>query len=107
MLTGCAGEPQITLPPDGGTPDYQLGAAYPPPDGVEIVARARTASPPPGVYAICYINGFQTQPGEDWDDDLLQGRTAVDETRAGAGKSQPMNRLWYLHVQVSVEAELS
>jgi hypothetical protein len=47
--------------------DYQLGGAYDPPAGVTTVARDRTA-PPAGVgYDICYVNGFQTQPGESED----------------------------------------
>ncbi len=54
----------ITLPPAGGLPDYQLGGAYPPPNGVTIVGRDRNDPPAPGLYSICYINGFQTQPGE-------------------------------------------
>lgn len=29
-----------------------------------IVARDRSAEPAPNVYSICYVNGFQTQPGE-------------------------------------------
>lgn len=57
----------IELPPTNGDLDYQLGGSYPPPDGVEIVTRDRTDSPVPGLYNICYINGFQTQPQEaDW-----------------------------------------
>lgn len=51
-------------PPLGSSFDYQLGGAYAPPAGVEIVARDRTAAPAVDVYSICYINGFQTQPGE-------------------------------------------
>lgn len=42
--------------------DYQLGGAYQPPPGVQVVARDR-ADPPAGTYAICYVNAFQTQPG--------------------------------------------
>ena len=37
----------------------------------------------PGVYSICYINGFQTQPGVTWPDDLLiheGNRLLVDPT---------------------------
>jgi hypothetical protein len=41
--------------------DYQLGGDYPPPSGVEIVTRDSTGTPVPGLYNICYINGFQTQ----------------------------------------------
>lgn len=91
-LTACAGSPpaatssptvtlaapdpgaaDIALPPTGATPDYQLGGAYPPPDGVTVVARDRTASPADGLYSICYVNAFQTQPGEldAWPDALL------------------------------------
>lgn len=51
------------LPPTGGI-DYQLGGAYELPAGVSIVARDRTDEPAPGAYSICYVNGFQTQPGE-------------------------------------------
>jgi hypothetical protein len=60
------------LPPLGAGPDYQLGAAYAPPAGVSVVARDRSA-PPAGAYAICYVNGFQTQPGERnaWPDEVL------------------------------------
>lgn len=63
----------IGLPPIGAVPDYQLGASYPPPAGVTVVARDRTEAPPEDVYSICYLNGFQTQPGElaDWPGDLI------------------------------------
>ncbi len=54
----------IALPPTAGVLDYQLGAAYPPEDHVQIVARDRSADPAGGLYSICYLNGFQTQPGE-------------------------------------------
>ncbi|MFF2275013.1 endo alpha-1,4 polygalactosaminidase [Agromyces sp. NPDC058126] len=53
-----------SLPPVGGTFDYQLGGAYPPDADVEIVVRDRTDSPDPARYSICYVNGFQTQPGD-------------------------------------------
>ncbi|MFB4354212.1 endo alpha-1,4 polygalactosaminidase [Microbacterium sp. LS_15] len=86
-LVGCAGEQvagggptasgagsaDVALLPTGAVPDYQLGGAYEPADGVGIVGRDRSAEPADGVYSICYVNGFQTQPGEldDWADDLL------------------------------------
>ncbi|MFC3275759.1 endo alpha-1,4 polygalactosaminidase [Agromyces mediolanus] len=68
--------PGIALPPAGGLPDYQLGGAYEPADEVSIVARDRSASPAEGRYSICYVNGFQTQPGElqDWPAELLLQR---------------------------------
>ncbi|MGN6127894.1 MAG: endo alpha-1,4 polygalactosaminidase, partial [Humibacter sp.] len=65
-LVACAGEtpPPIALPPAGAAPDYQLGAAYDPPAGVGLVVRDRAATPAPDAYSVCYVNGFQTQPGE-------------------------------------------
>ncbi|WFR67371.1 endo alpha-1,4 polygalactosaminidase [Curtobacterium flaccumfaciens] len=50
--------------PTSGLPDYQLGGAYTPPDAVTIVERDSTAEPADGTYGICYVNGFQTQPGD-------------------------------------------
>ncbi|MFD4637010.1 endo alpha-1,4 polygalactosaminidase [Lentzea sp. NPDC058436] len=54
----------VELPPAGAVLDYQLGAAYTPPRGVNLVTRDATATPAPGIYNICYVNGFQTQPGD-------------------------------------------
>ncbi|MCK6081301.1 endo alpha-1,4 polygalactosaminidase [Microbacterium sp. EYE_5] len=81
LLTGCAGQSQPPhdppagpqLPPVGAQLDYQLGGAYDPTKGVEIVARDRTAASVNDLYSVCYVNGFQTQPGEldTWPDDLL------------------------------------
>jgi hypothetical protein len=83
-LTGCAGSPapaaapasptrsgapaEVAPPPLGADFDYQLGGAAEPADGVRVVARDSTDAPAPGLYGICYVNGFQTQPGEgdDW-----------------------------------------
>ncbi|MEV7084489.1 endo alpha-1,4 polygalactosaminidase [Streptomyces sp. NPDC093085] len=111
-LTGCSagGTPSAGAPPapssggpsagqGGGTGrvkapvaheawDYQLGGAYTPPAGVRTVVRDRTAKPAPGVYNVCYINAYQTQPDavEWWrknHPDLLlrdaDGDTVVDE----------------------------
>ena len=50
-------------PPVGRAADYQLGGAYAPAAGVQIVTRDRTEKPAEGVYSICYVNAFQTQPG--------------------------------------------
>ncbi len=61
-----AGPPgAFTLPPTNVGFDYQLGGPYAPPAGVAIVARDRTAAPAEGLYNICYVNGFQVQPGEE------------------------------------------
>lgn len=80
-LAGCAGipgpdpspAPSIALPPANTGFDYQLGGAYPLPSGAGIVARDRTAEAPSETYAICYLNAFQTQPGElsTWPDAVL------------------------------------
>lgn len=53
----------VRRPPVNGTADYQLGGAYRPGAGVDVVVRDRTESPAAGRYNICYVNAFQTQPG--------------------------------------------
>ncbi|MGE5182869.1 MAG: endo alpha-1,4 polygalactosaminidase [Acidobacteriota bacterium] len=69
-LAACGGSkpldtiPASALPPANAKLDYQLGGAYPPPDGVTVVSRDRNASPASGMFTICYVNGFQIQPGE-------------------------------------------
>lgn len=57
------------LPPAGASFDYQLGGAYDAPPGVAVVVRDREESPAPGLYGICYVNAFQTQPDSDWSGD--------------------------------------
>lgn len=54
----------VRLPPADAGFDYQLGAAYMPPNGVTVVERDRTATPAKAGYDICYVNGFQTQPAD-------------------------------------------
>ncbi|MEU3459391.1 endo alpha-1,4 polygalactosaminidase [Streptomyces sp. NPDC006733] len=63
----------VALPPAHAGFDYQIGGAYPPPEGVRVVVRDREAAPAAGVYTICYVNAFQAQPGAEgeWDADLL------------------------------------
>lgn len=53
----------MTLPPIPAKADYQLGGAYRPAEKVQIVVRDRTDPPAAGLYSICYVNSFQTQPG--------------------------------------------
>ncbi len=87
-VVACASEPasvsdsaSVMRRPPAGTPvDYQLGGAYPPDPRVGIVARDRTAAPAPGVYSICYLNAFQTQPSErdEWPDDLVLRQNGAD-----------------------------
>ena len=55
----------LKLPPAGAALDYQLGGAYDPMSAVKVVSRDRTAKPAAGLYNICYVNGFQAQPGEE------------------------------------------
>lgn len=52
------------LPPTGTDFDYQLGGDAAPPDNVGMVVRDRTSDPVDGVYDVCYVNGFQTQPDQ-------------------------------------------
>lgn len=77
LLAGAA--LAVTPPPANGTFDYQLGGAYEPVADVAIVVRDRLAAPVPGRYSVCYVNAFQTQPGDAawWKanhPDLLLGR---------------------------------
>jgi hypothetical protein len=53
-----------TLPPVNAKADYQLGGNYRLPHGVRVVSRDRTAAPATDVFSICYVNAFQTQPGQ-------------------------------------------
>jgi len=57
--------------PAGSRVDYQLGGGYPPPPGVSVVTRDSLEPPAPGLYSICYVNGFQTQPKADWPDESV------------------------------------
>jgi hypothetical protein len=60
--SGAAAVPQPF--PAGARFDYQIGGAYRPPTGVQIVDRDRHARPVAGRFNICYVNAFQAQPGE-------------------------------------------
>ncbi|CAM3452045.1 endo alpha-1,4 polygalactosaminidase [Nocardioides dubius] len=53
-----------SAPPVDVDLDYQLGGASTPAENVGIVVRDRKARPAPGVWNVCYVNGFQTQPDE-------------------------------------------
>ncbi|MFT5353103.1 MAG: hypothetical protein ACI9KE_000300 [Polyangiales bacterium] len=63
----------LRMPPVNGRLDYQLGGDYAPPVGVNVISRDRLGRPAPGLYNICYVNGYQVQPGEvnDWEEDLV------------------------------------
>ncbi len=78
LLSGCASAQSslVELPPPGARFDYQLGGAYPAPDGAAVVARDSTSRPAPGTYGVCYVNGFQSQPGAHWPSSLLLHRAS-------------------------------
>lgn len=74
LLGGCAGGVDtggVQALPARAVVDYQLGGGYDPAEGVTVVARDSTDEPAAGLYSICYVNGFQTQPGAEWPDDLV------------------------------------
>ncbi|UYG15869.1 endo alpha-1,4 polygalactosaminidase [Brachybacterium huguangmaarense] len=94
-MTGCGTDAAPTARPEGTQTagrasfgpvtafDYQLGGPYTPPAGTELVVRDRTEPPVEGVFSVCYVNGFQTQPGEHdvWPEDALlsaDGQPVVD-----------------------------
>ena len=78
-LVGCSPETgpepyttvDVTLPPAGVVADYQLGGAYDAAPEVTLVVRDSTELPAAGRYSVCYLNAFQTQPGETPTDGLL------------------------------------
>lgn len=77
----------VRLPPVTGSFDYQLGGAADN-EGLTVVVRDVTAKPMPGAYDICYVNGFQTQPGEGerW---LHERGSAVLKDGSGAPVTDP------------------
>lgn len=57
-----SGAPGFMPPPPGEPFDYQIGGDYPPPEGVTVVSRDWfEGAAPDDLYAICYVNAFQTQ----------------------------------------------
>jgi hypothetical protein len=102
--TASAAPAAVTPPPVKAGFDYQIGGAYAPPAGVQVVSRDHGDAPAAGLYNICYVNAFQAQPGaegewgdlllrdangnvvvdEDWDEALLDLRTADKRTRVAA-----------------------
>ena len=88
-LVGALAAVVLAVPalPSGTDVDYQLGGAADPAANVGIVVRDRTDPPAAGLFNVCYVNGFQTQPNEKkfWHQhrDLLlhdaDGRPVIDE----------------------------
>ncbi|MBH0007799.1 endo alpha-1,4 polygalactosaminidase [Salinibacterium sp. SWN1162] len=92
MLAGCStaaplpaassATPTATASPSvfaaGAVADYQLGGAYEPDAAVSVVVRDASEEPLAGAYSICYLNGFQSQPGESWPSELLLRDAAGD-----------------------------
>lgn len=64
LAIGSASGAGYALPPANAKWDYQIGPAYQPPTGVEVVSRDREAAPAAGLYNFCYVNAYQTQPQE-------------------------------------------
>lgn len=56
--------PRVPILPSNVDVDYQLGGGSAPAKRVGVVTRDRKESPVPGRFSICYVNAFQTQPGE-------------------------------------------
>jgi hypothetical protein len=56
--------PAVVPPPVHGVFSYQIGGAFTPAPKVDVVSRDRRAPAAGGLYNICYINAFQTQPAE-------------------------------------------
>lgn len=60
-------EPAWRLPPANGRFDYQIGGPYAPDPGTAVVVRDWHVRPAKGVYNVCYVDVFQTQPeAEQW-----------------------------------------
>ncbi|WP_082511842.1 endo alpha-1,4 polygalactosaminidase [Devosia sp. Leaf420] len=94
VLLACLSSASVLakdFPAAGAQYDSQLGGAYTPPAGTRIVSRDRSEASAPGLYNVCYVNAFQTQPGENawWEGDhpdlilTADGRPVEDENWPG------------------------
>lgn len=90
LIAGCGGSAPGEQPrlPEGAAFDYQLGGAYPPPRGAAVVVRDSTAEPAAGLFNVCYVNGFQSQPQDRarW---LEQRRDLVLSDARGRPRADP------------------
>ena len=64
LATSSVAANDPVLPTANAKWDYQIGKAYAPRKGVEVVSRDREAKPLKDAYNFCYVNAYQTQPGE-------------------------------------------
>ena len=86
--SGAAPTRRVVPYPVNGTFDYQIGGDYPPAARVTIVDRDRTSAPVAGRYNVCYINAFQSQPGESaaWGSLLLRTSSGLVEDPGWPGE---------------------
>ena len=65
MIAALVAAAVIAPSPADAPFDYQIGGAYPLPAAVTVVVRdPASGRVPGGAYGVCYVNAFQTQPGE-------------------------------------------
>lgn len=69
--------------------DYQIGAAYKPASGVQVVSRDVSETPAAGLYNLCYVNGFQTQPDDGAGTEGTSAWFAADPQRRGLLLANP------------------
>lgn len=92
--------PAPALPPAGASWDYQIGGPRAVPAGAEVVVRDRR-EPPAGVYDVCYVNGFQTQPDESSYWSARSRRDLVLRDRAGRPVVDTAWGEWLLDIRTS------
>jgi hypothetical protein len=78
--SGGGSAASVKRPPTGAGFDYQLGGDGPVPAGAQVVVRDWQEGTPPGgaVYAVCYVNAFQSQPGVDWPAEVVSAQEDPD-----------------------------
>ena len=101
LLTLAGPAAAVEPPPLDTDVDYQLGGAAAMPAHVGIVVRDRRAEPAAGRYNICYVNGFQTQPDEQW---LLEKRMHLVLHDEGGPVVDSAWGEWLLDIRTEAEA---
>ncbi|KAJ7641204.1 glycoside hydrolase family 114 protein [Roridomyces roridus] len=64
LVLSVQAAPTAATFPANGKFDYQIGGSYTAAADVKVVDRDHSESPVAGLFNICYINAFQTQPEE-------------------------------------------